>query len=120
MGLQKCRRAVLPNLVSTMTKSSNSSVSAAKRSTVCARTVLSRTPGIWNRRPEERDDGHCYRTLRSYPASPVQSTVLEKRDDIRHVHHHGGSPRRCSKGCSHLRRALAWSGRLLLCGKRPR
>src|SRR5258708_39701601 len=97
MALQKCRRDVLPNLVSTMTKSSSSSVSAATRSTICVRTVLSRTPGIWNRRPEEHDDRHCHRTLRKYPASPVQSTVQEKCDDVRHVHHHGGSPQRCSK-----------------------
>jgi len=89
------RRA--PNSVSTMKKSSNSSASAVTRSTAYVRMVRSRTPGMWNRRPEAQDDRHCHRTLRGYPASPVQSAVQEKCDDVGHVHHHGRSPDLCGE-----------------------
>src|SRR5260370_9041840 len=119
MGLQKCRRDVVVIFVSTTKKSSNSSGSAAKRSTVWAGTVLFRTPGIWNRRPEELDDRHCHRALRGYPASSVQSAVQEKCDDLRHVHHYGGSPQRLSKGRSPPRPALSRNGRHFMCGKEP-
>src|SRR6266849_3708727 len=119
MALQKCRRDALPNLVSTMTRFSNSSVSAVMRSMACARMALFPTLGIWNRRLEEHPDRHCHRTLRKYLASSVESTVQEKRDDLSHVYHHGGSPQRIGKRRSHPRRALARSRRLFLRGERP-
>src|SRR5260370_36824561 len=120
MGVQKWRRDVLAILVSTTTKSSNSSVSAARRSKVCARTVLFRTPGIWNRRPEELDDRHCHRALRGYPASSVQSAVQEKCDDLRHVHHYGGSPQRIAKGGSRPSRCFERGKKIFLPRRIPR